>query len=84
MEFKKYFLSVDGNRIRFKDKDISTLDDWVSRVKEFKNNGTPLEVNYQLKTPTESYISLPDITDITSRTLVVTDGYLNSSSVEIE
>lgn len=77
-------LSVDGNRIRFKDKDISTLDDWVSRVKEFKNNGTPLEVNYQLKTPTESYISLPDITDITSRTLVVTDGYLNSSSVEIE
>ena len=41
-------------------------------------------IEYALATPTEESISLPDISNFKDKTLFVTDGYLNSSGVEIK
>lgn len=44
-------LSVDGDRIRFKNKDISTIEEWVNHVKNYYESGDPIIVWYKLKTP---------------------------------
>lgn len=46
-------LLADGNRVRFKDKDCLTLEEWLSKVKSFDEGGKPLEVVYAYNKPME-------------------------------
>ena len=40
--------SADGSRLRFKNKDISTVDEWEAWLSELSSNGTPFTVVYKL------------------------------------
>lgn len=40
--------SADGSRLRFKNKDISTVDEWKAWLSELSSNGTPFTVVYKL------------------------------------
>lgn len=57
-------ISVDGSRIRFKNKDYTTLDEWKDWLRGLNEN---LKVDYVLKTPLETSIELPEI--------ITTSGY---------
>ena len=51
-------ISVDGSRIRFKNKDFTTLEEWKNWLSSLEN---PLYVIYRLATPTSQSVSLPEI-----------------------
>ena len=40
--------SADGSRLRFKNKDISTAEEWKAWLSELSSNGTPFTVVYKL------------------------------------
>ena len=40
--------SADGSRLRFKNKDISTVDEWKAWLSELSSNGTPFTAVYKL------------------------------------
>ena len=40
--------SADGSRLRFKNKDISTVDEWKAWLSELSSNDTPFTVVYKL------------------------------------
>ncbi|MBR4999039.1 MAG: hypothetical protein IKY10_04080, partial [Clostridia bacterium] len=49
-------MSVDGSRIRFKNKDCSTLDEWLTHL---SNLDEPIYVIYRLATPIVKQIVVP-------------------------
>lgn len=52
-------ISVDGSRIRFKNKDCSTLEEWVSHLSSLENK---LYVVYKLATPEDPQtIEIPEV-----------------------
>lgn len=56
-------ISVDGSRIRFKDKDISSVDEWKAKLQTYFNNGNSLKTDYVLVSSTEEDIDV-DIPDM--------------------
>ena len=76
--------SVVPSDIVFRYTNASSLETFKSWIIEKNNENKPLIINYILKTPKEELITLPDISKFNDMTLIVTDGYLNSSSVVIE
>ena len=57
-------ISADANRIRFKDKDISTIEDWKNKLVGYADNNKPLKVIYQLANETEENIEVPSIPEL--------------------
>lgn len=51
-------LSVDGNRIRFKNKDCTSLEEWKSHLDSLEE---PLYVIYALSNSKTENIELPDL-----------------------
>ena len=57
-------ISADANRIRFKDKDISTIEDWKNKLVGYADSNKPLKVIYQLANETEENIEVPSIPEL--------------------
>ena len=74
-------MGVDGGRIRFKNKDCATLEDWKSWI---SNLNEKLYVCYRLAEPHEEYIELPTISTIRGTTIIDVNTSIKSSNVEVE
>ena len=57
-------ISADANRIRFKDKDISTIEDWKNKLVGYADSNKPLKVIYQLANETEESVEIPSIPEL--------------------
>jgi len=73
-------LSVDGSRIRFKNKDCSTVDEWKTWITGLGEN---LYVIYGLAIPTEEPIELPAIPTYEGLTTVTIDTEIPPSNTEV-
>lgn len=77
-------MSVDGSRVRFKDKDISSVDEWKAKLQAYYNNKNPLKVDYVLVSSTEEDIDISDILHTIKGTNVITvDTEIQPSQIEI-
>lgn len=73
-------LSVDGNRIRFKNKDYTTLDEWKDHVSKLNDK---IKVIYKMnKTDYETLDT--DITRINKNSLITVDTNVQPSKIETE
>lgn len=70
-------ISVDGSRIRFKNKDISTLEEWGNWL---SNLETPLYAIYKLETPIYKTIELPTI-EFNGYSVVKVNTEIESSNI---
>ena len=75
--------SVDADRIRIKDKNISDLDSWKNKLKEYNNNNNPLIVDYVLRNKKEESISLPNI-DLSKTKYINIETNTNPSNIELD
>ena len=76
-------MSTDGYRIRFKDKDVSNVDEWKEKVKKFKENNIPLKVCYQLASQSEQTIELPNILAGKGNNKVTIETKIQPSKIEL-
>ena len=74
-------ISADANRIRFKDKDISTIEDWKNKLVGYADNNKPLKVIYQLANETEENIEVPSIPNLTGNITYSIDTTIKPSSI---
>lgn len=65
-------------------KSQTTTENWISWLKTKYNNGEPLSIQYQLKTPTETEISLPDLSVFDNYTKIEVLTYVQPSNMEVE
>jgi len=73
-------MSVDGERIRFKNKNYTTLDEWKSYLGGLS---TPISVIYRLKTAAEPQtITLPQIKTLDGTTILSVDTTVSPTSIE--
>ena len=72
-------LSVDGSRIRIKDKDVSTVEEIKSKLAGYNDGGNPLRVIYHLKTQTEQSINLPSITSVKGTCIIKVEASVKPS-----
>lgn len=76
--------SVDGYRIRIKDKNITDLDSWKNKLKEYSDNSKPLIVDYVLKNKIEENIEFDNL-NITNNTINITiNTNTKSSKIDLE
>ena len=75
-------ISADGYRIRFKNKDIETLEEWENHVLNKYNSGIPIKVVYVLMAPTEESIDVPEIPSLTGNVTYSVDTSIKSSKME--
>ncbi len=76
--------SVDGYRIRIKDKNITALDSWKNKLKEYSDNSKPLIVDYVLKNKIEENIEFDNL-NITNNTINITiNTNTKSSKIDLE
>ena len=74
-------ISADANRIRFKDKDISTIEDWKNKLVGYADSNKPLKVIYQLANETEENIEVPSIPNLTGNITYSIDTTIKPSSI---
>ena len=73
-------MSVDGNRIRFKNKDISTVQEWKEWLSSLE---TPLYVLYRMTTPEEQQIDLPAILTNKNTNIIDIETHIKPNNIEI-
>lgn len=74
-------ISVDGSRIRFKNKDISTLEEWINWLSSLEEK---LYVIYRLATPAEETIELPTISTNKGTNIIEVDTSILPSNMEVK
>ena len=74
-------ISADANRIRFKDKDISTIEDWKNKLVGYADSNKPLKVIYQLANETEESVEIPSIPNLTGNITYSIDTTIKPSSI---
>jgi len=78
-------LIADVQRIRFKDRDCSTLKEWTDKLKAFASMGKPLKIVYPLATPTNESVDLdPPITCPNVETTCSSRGVIEAEWWEAE
>ena len=74
-------ISADAYRIRFKNKDIETLEEWKNHVLNKYNSGIPIKVVYVLMAPTEESIDVPEIPSLTGNVTYSIGTSIKPSSI---
>lgn len=73
-------MSVDGSRIRFKNKDFTELDEWKNWLSSLE---TPLSVIYRLEIPKEETIELPEIATLDGTTIFNIETTIKPSEFKV-
>ena len=75
-------ISADAYRIRFKNKDIETLEEWKNHVLNKYNSGIPIKVVYVLMAPTEESIDVPEIPSLTGNVTYTIGTSIKPNKIE--